>query len=172
VDRPLKIAFDIAGDIQTELPQYLKPPAEGFKSDTDQIIPLSYVRNTRGYIEKLANQINGCYERGWFDACAVMMRRLCEVLIIEVYEAKGISANIKDGSGNYFMMEALIKSVTTEPSWTLNRFTKRGLPKIADAGNLSAHSIRYNAHINDIDPLISDLHVVIQDLLGLAGIKK
>lgn len=172
MDGQAKIALDIARDIQADIPEYLKPPAEGFKSESAQVIPLSYIRNTRGYIEKLANQVNGCYEKGWFDACAVMIRRLVEVLIIEVYEAKRLSANIKDGNGNYFMMEALIRSITTEPSWTLNRFTRQYLPRIADAGNLSAHSIRFNAHITDIDPLIQGLHVIIQDLVGLSGIQK
>jgi len=173
VDVLAKVAFDIAKDIQADIPDYLKPPAEGFKSETAQVVPLSYVRNTRGYIEKIANQINGCYEKGWFDACAVMIRRLCEMLIIEVYESKGRGADIKDPStGRYFMMDALIKSVTTDPAWTLHRFTVRGLPKITDAGNLSAHSIRFNAHVSDIDPLMSDLHVVIQDLIKLAGIQK
>lgn len=172
MDSLAKIALDIARDIQADIPEYLKPPPEGFKAETAQVIPLSYIRNTRGYIEKLANQINGCYEKGWFDACAVMVRRLVEILIIEVYEAKGLAANIKDDTGNYFMMEALIRSVATEPSWTLNRFTRQYLPRIADAGNLSAHSIRYNAHVTDIDPLISGLHVIVQDLIGLAGIQK
>ena len=171
MDGLAKIALDIAKDIQAEIPQYLKPPAEGFNSETDQIIPLSYVRHTRGYIEKLANQINGCYEKGWFDACAVMMRHLCEVLIIEVYESKGMSANIKDGSGNYVMMDTLIKSITSETSWTLNKVTRKYLPKIADAGNLSAHGVRYNAHVADIDPLVTGLRVTVQDLLGLSGIK-
>jgi len=171
VDNLAKISLDIAKDIQTDIPEYLKPPAEGFKAETAQIIPLSYVRNTRGYIEKLVNQINGCYEKGWFDACAVMMRRLCEVLIIEVYEGKGLAANIKDGNGNYFMMETLIKSIINETSWTLNKHTRNGLPKVNLAGNLSAHGIRYNPHAPDIDLLISEFRVIVQDLLGLSGIK-
>ncbi len=168
----VKSATDIAKAIRADIPDFAKPPAEGFKSATDQVIPLSYVRNTRGYIEKLANQINGCYERGWFDACAVMIRRLCEVLIIEVYESKNMSGKIKDGNNQYFMLEALIKSITTEPSWTLNRFTVQAFPQVADAGNLSAHSIRFNAHVDDIDRLVSDFRVAVQDLLALAGIKK
>ena len=42
------------------------------------VIPLSVVRGTRGYIERVANQINGTYENGWYDACAVMIRRVLE----------------------------------------------------------------------------------------------
>lgn len=172
MDTLAKISLDIAKDIQADIPEYLKPPAEGFKADTAQIIPLSYVRNTRGYIEKLVNQVNGCYEKGWFDACAVMIRRLCEILIIEVYEAKRMIPSIQDGNGNYLSLDALINRAMNEPSWNLNRFTKQILPKIADAGNLSAHGNRYNAHVADIDLLIPGLRVAVQDLIKLSGIQK
>lgn len=167
-----KISLEIAHDIWADIPDYLKPPAEGFKAETAQIIPLSYVRNTRDYIKKLVNQINGCYEKGWFDACAVMIRRLCEILIIEVYEARGMITKIQDANGNYFSLEALIRSVTNEPSWNLNRFTKQSLPKVSDAGNLSAHGNRYNAHLADIELLIPGLRATVQDLILLSGIKK
>lgn len=172
MDSLAKISLDIVKDIQADIPQHLKPPAEGFRSDTDKVIPLSYVNKTRGYIEKLVNQINGCYEKGWGDACVVMIRRLCEIMIIEVYESKGMIPNIQDLKGNYLSLEPLISKVTNEPSWNLNRFTKSTLPKVADAGNLSAHGNRYNAHVADVDLLIPGLRATVQDLIKLSGIKK
>lgn len=172
MDNLAKIALEIAREIQSDIPEQNKPPAEGTLAETDQVIPLSYVRNTRGYILKLVNQINGSYEKGWFDACAVMIRRLFEILIIEVYESKNMIANIQDGNGNYFSLAALINRVTNESAWNLNRFTKEILPKIADAGDLSAHGNRYNAHVADIDLLIPKLRVAVQDLIKLAGIQK
>ena len=116
MDDLAKTVLNIARDIHTETPQYLRPPDEGFKPETDQVIPVSYVRGTRGYIERVAMQINGCYEKGWWDACAVMMRRLTEILIIEAFEAKGMSAKIKDGSGNYLMLDDLVNYALSEPS--------------------------------------------------------
>lgn len=167
-----KISLDIAKDIQADISQYFRPPDEGFRPDTDMVIPISYVKKTRGYIEKLVNQINGCYENGWGDACMVMIRRLCEILIIEVYEAKEMIPSIQDMNGNYLSLEPLISKVTNEPSWNLNRFTKSTLPKVANAGNLSAHGNRYNAHIADVDLIIPGLRVTVQDLIKLSGIKK
>jgi hypothetical protein len=172
VDSLARISLDIAKDIQADIPQHLKPPAEGFQAETDQVIPLSYVRNTRGYIIKAVNQVNGCYEKGWSDACAVMIRRLCEILIIEVYEAKGMISKIQDLNGNYFSLDALIKCVVSEPTWNLNRFSKQTLPKVADAGNLSAHGNRYVAHIADLVLLIPGLRATVQDLIKLSGIQK
>ena len=68
----------IYADISTEV----GPPEEGLLATTQTVIMLSLVRGTRGYIEKVSNQINGAYENGWYDACAVMLRRLVETLII------------------------------------------------------------------------------------------
>ena len=44
----------------------------------------------KDYIVNIVYQINGTYEYGWYDACAVMLRRLMESLIIEAYIDKGI----------------------------------------------------------------------------------
>ena len=70
------------------------PPETGGSSSTQQVLPLSVVRGTRAYLETIAHQFNGSYERGWYDACAVMMRRLIETLIIEVFEGQGMSTKI------------------------------------------------------------------------------
>ncbi len=72
--------LDLAKDLQQDLKGAYHPPDEGFRAESQKVIPMSVVRGTRGYIEKVANQINGCYEKGWYDACAVMIRRLVETL--------------------------------------------------------------------------------------------
>ena len=95
----------------------LGPPEEGLRADHQHVLPTSVVRNTRGYLEKVANQINGCYERAWYDACAVMIRRLIETLIIEVYEHYKIAQNIKGPSGDFFFLRDLITSLLNEPTW-------------------------------------------------------
>jgi hypothetical protein len=70
--------------------------ADGTRPINEFILPFSMVRGTRGYIEKVVNQINGCYEKAWFDGGAVMMRRLIETLIIECFEKHKIADKIKD----------------------------------------------------------------------------
>ena len=72
--------------IQADISKELGPPEEGLRSVTQSVLPFSVVRNTRGYIERIANQVNGTYENGWYDACTVMIRRLLETLIIEAFE--------------------------------------------------------------------------------------
>jgi hypothetical protein len=52
---------------------------------SDSIIPTEMVAGTRTYIERIVNQINACYDAGFYDGCAVLCRRLMESLILEIY---------------------------------------------------------------------------------------
>ncbi len=167
-----KAALDIAKEIQGEVAIRGTPPDEGLAAESQQVIPFSLVRNTRGYLEAVANQINGSYEHGWFDACAVMIRRLVETLIIEAFEHNGLAQKIQDPNGDFLPFKAmLIDPTLVEQSWNLARNTKRGLPKLKSVGDLSAHSRRFIAHRHDIEKVIDDLRVVVQELVYLAGLK-
>jgi hypothetical protein len=161
----------IAKNIQEEIPRKNLPPDEGLPSESQQVIPFSVVRGSRGYIEKVVHQINGCYENGWFDGCAVMIRRLIETLIIEVYEYHSISEKIKNDNDDFLYLNDLVGKILTESAWNLGRNVKRALPKLKDIGDRSAHSRRYIAHRQDIDKNISELREVVQELIYLANLK-
>jgi hypothetical protein len=163
--------FSAAKAIQAEVAKELGPPEEGLRAASQRLIQTSIVRGTRGYIERVANQANGAYENGWYDACAVMLRRLLETLIIESFEHGQISDKIKNSSGDFFYLRDLIDRCLAEPSWNLTRNCKQALPKLKDIGDKSAHSRRYNAHRGDIDPLLIDIRLVVQELVYLAGLK-
>lgn len=160
-----------AACLQTEIRTILGPPEEGLLSGSQQVLPMSIVRNTRGYLEKVTNQINGCYEHAWYDGCAVMMRRLVETLIIEVFEHHNISDRIKNPSGDFLFLRDLIDRTLNETTWNLSRNTKKALPRLKDVGDKSAHSRRYLAHRSDIDKVIDDLRVVAQEFVLLAALK-
>lgn len=147
------------------------PPTEPQMPQSEEVLPHSLVSNTRGYIEKIVFQINGTYEQGWFDACAVMIRRLIETLIIEAFENHNIAGNIKSPSGDYLYLRDLINRTLTETAWNLGRNTKTGIPHLKDIGDQSAHSRRFIAQRADIQNIIPDLRTVVQELLFLAGLK-
>ncbi|MBC8394446.1 MAG: DUF4145 domain-containing protein, partial [Deltaproteobacteria bacterium] len=154
-------ALGIVKSIKSEVPISYVPPSQGTKAYSQSVFPISIVSETRGYIERVVNQINGCYEKGWFDGCAVMMRRLLETLIIECYEAHGLANNIKDSNtGDFYFLSSLIQKVSSETTWTLGRITRKALPNLKTIGDLSAHSRRYNAHREDIDKIIPDFRIV------------
>ena len=148
------------------------PSAEGIPARGEMVLAKSLTTGTRKYIEIVVNQINGAYENGLYDACAVMIRRLVETLIIEAFEQHGIASSIKDPrTGDYFYLKDLITRTLLETKWTLGRNAKAALPNLKDIGDLSAHSRRYYAHRKDIDDIKRDLRVVTQELLSIAGLK-
>jgi len=147
------------------------PPEEGAPSADEPVIYFSLVRNTRGYLERLVHQINGSYSNGWYDASAVMIRRLTETLIIEVFEKHGIASKIQNPNGDFFYLKDLINALAAESTWNLSKNSKAALPRLKDVGDMSAHSRRFIAQRQDIDKLINDLRVIIQELVTLAQLK-
>lgn len=165
-------ALSLAKSIQRDAPINYVPPSAGTKPLNQYVLPHAIVAGTRGYIEKVVFQINGSYEKGWFDSCAVMMRRLVETLIIECFEAYGIDEKIKTNTtGEFCQLRDLIVQMLSESSWNLGRETKQILPKLKELGDRSAHNRRYNAHREDIDKVVADFRLVCQELLYLANLK-
>lgn len=166
-----KASLEVAKKIQEEVPRFGTPPSETVTSPAEMVFPHALVKGTRDYIEKVAYQINGSYASGWYDACAVMLRRLIEMLIIETFESHDIEAKIKDENGNYLYLGNLITRTLNEPSWNLGRIAKRALPRLKALGDQSAHSRRFIAHREDIDKVLPDIRSVIQELIYLAELK-
>jgi hypothetical protein len=165
-------ALELAKKLKEAAPKSFVPPSEGTRPANEFILPHAMVRGTRGYVEKVVFQINGCYEKGWFDGCAVMMRRLVETLIIECFEKYGIANKIKNPkTGDFLFLSDLVDRLIQEPSWNLGRNTKQALPRLKSVGDQSAHSRRYNAHREDIDKLSYDFRVVCQELIYVAALK-
>lgn len=163
--------LEIAKGISLEAPRRYMPPSEPVRPGSEGVIPVDLTVNTRGYLERVATQINGSYENGWFDACAVMMRRLLETLIIEAFEAAGIASAITcQPSGDFLPLGDLVEATLREPSWNLARNTKRALPRLKTLGDLSAHSRRYTARQDDIERVREDFRLVCEELLYIAGL--
>lgn len=170
---PLHISLMILKNISEDVSQSVLPAPETSSYVGQSVLPLVLVKNTRGYIEKLAYQINGCYDNAWYDACAVMIRRLVEVLIIEVYEKHKRIADITDAKrSTLFMLEGLISVILGDSAWKLGRNTISGLPKIKALGDKSAHNRRYNALRIDIDNVKDPLRDIVDEFVNLAQLKR
>lgn len=142
------------------------------RPSSHQVMDPILVKGTRGYIERICTQINGSYESGYYDACAVMIRRFIETLIVETFELKGLATKIRNpSSGDYYFLKDLISIMLNETSWSLGRNARKALPNLKDVGDKSAHSRRFCAVKSDIDGLKSDLRVVVQELTHLSGMK-
>jgi len=138
---------------------------------TDTILPKARYEKTRGYIELLAKQINASYENNIFDGCAVLMRRLLEVLLIHSYENLKIDSQIRDNSGNYYMLERIVSDAKSNTVLNLSRNAKEHLDVFRTLGNFSAHKIYYNCTRSDIQKVILEYRATIEELLYKSGIR-
>jgi hypothetical protein len=146
----------------SELAQHRKP----IKSNA--LLPLELFQNTRGYIEKVAAQLNASYEYGLYDCCAVMCRRLVETLIVEAYSTLHLEVDLKGSDGNFLMLSGLITVVESSNSVGLTRNGLQGLKDFKRLGDLSAHNRRFNARKDDLDRVRDGLRVACEEFLKIA----
>ncbi|MGL5080804.1 MAG: hypothetical protein ACRC8A_04905 [Microcoleaceae cyanobacterium] len=106
-----KAGFKLKPTERDTIKSWLVPILERVVADVDLdhgYLPEAVWKNTRGYIEKIAFQINGCFQYGFYDGASVLLRRLVETLLIECYEHDKTQARIADSDGNYFMLSGII----------------------------------------------------------------
>lgn len=134
------------------------------------VLPGDAVAGTRGYLEQLAHEINGTYDSGLFDACAVLCRRLMESLIIEVYVHLGRHHEIQQ-NGVFVSLDRLISHVKGDRSAPLGRTTPKTMDDVKQLGDTAAHDRTYITPQVDIDDVKTRYRKMIAELLRLAGIR-
>jgi hypothetical protein len=167
----LGLAVRFASELQNDISAFTLPPSAGIPSREEPIVYMALVRKTRGYLERVSDQINGTYVHGCYDACLVMIRRLIETLLIECFEAYQLADSIKDANGDYKFLRDLVDAALTEKSWQLGRSVRKGLPTLKDVGDKSAHSRRFNAHREDVDKIAPLVRETVQELVSLARLR-
>ena len=145
---------DIASDICDVIPMV----------PTNDLIPVSIVKGTRSYIEDVTNQMCCCYDRGLYDACLVMMRKLLETLIIECFERHGASDEIK-ANNQFFFLSDLIPKYLDSSYWNASINLQNNIGKIKKLGDLSAHNRRFVAKKEHVDGIKAEASQVIQEII-------
>lgn len=141
------------------------------KASSSKYLPFEIFDDTRGYIQQIAEQTINSYDLGLYDACAVLTRKLLEVLIIECFERHKVDNLIKKPDGCFLYLSDLITELLKEPTWNISRNAKQSLPKIKKIGDLSAHNRRYFARKNDADLIRDDLRIVLEELIHIIDFK-
>ena len=169
---PYSIVQSIADDIKqiTTISLVEEVPAT---LPSDAIIDSDLFNDTRGYFKKLVYQINTSYSSSCYDACALLIRKLIELLIEDIYESHGRVNEIVNPHNNQLLgLGQLITTLISDDHWKLNRHVEEGLNLIKIQGDKSAHNRRYNAMKSDVDKLHPFLRDIFEELLYLANIKK
>lgn len=137
----------------------------------NSVLPESLLQKDRAYIKSLIKQINASYENNIFDGCAVLMRRLLEILLILAYQELQIASLIQDSSGNFKLLNAIIDDAKINTKLGLSRNTRENLDGFRKLGNFSAHKIYYNADRKTIESAILDFKAAIEELLYKSGLR-
>lgn len=150
----------------------IEPAFKSLNRAETEFIPIEIVDGSRGYVVNVARQVNRCFQCDSLDACGVMVRRLLETLIIEVFEKKGIADKIKDASGNYLMFTDLVSKLISTPETPIGRATKKELPTIATVLNNCAHSRSFNISKAQLVQYQAFIVIAVQELMGLWDVRK
>lgn len=154
------------------------PDLDGVQPSMDHVsgyLPEPIWKNTRGYIEEVCRELNGSFQHAYYNAAAVMLRRLLETLIIEAYEHLNREVEIKDGGGNYLMLSDLAERVCGENGHrglNLGRDSKKVLKEARSLGNWSAHARRFLAHAGDLTKVQAGMRLLVQELVQIADLVK
>lgn len=121
------------------------------------------------YIRRLVPQINGSYERQWFEACAMVVRRVVETLLITLYDKKGWRNELTDPNGDLFGLKKIIKVVSADTRLGLDKKTLTGLTEILtdlkNLGDTAAHDFRVKMRKQDLDAVRKPLRFTCERLV-------
>jgi hypothetical protein len=155
-----EIHFKVESDLFAELDT---PNATPVLSTAVPFMPNDLLEERWGILKRILWEVNRCYDAACYNACAAMIRRLMESLIIEVFEQRGLGSTIKQG-GEYLSFADLIGKAASEPSLKLTRNTKRVLPEVKFFGDLGAHNRMALVRKEDLDRLHNQIRAGIEEL--------
>ncbi|RYG94176.1 MAG: hypothetical protein EON58_16830 [Alphaproteobacteria bacterium] len=124
----------------------------------------------RRHLEQVRREANGSYERAFYNAAAVMSRRLTEMLLIEALEAAGGAERIRDASGNLIGLSDLIAVSRSGLFVKLSRTAPTHLQKVKEIGDGAAHHRHFIVAKKDMDALNPGLSMLVAELAALASL--
>lgn len=165
-----RLSVKRATALRTDFPDLSE--SEEIISDDSLLPEILFKEAKRAYLLRVAQQINAAYENNLFDGCALMMRRLLEILLIHCFEHAGIENQVQDDEGSYQNLKTLINCAKSKPEIKLSSDVKKDIDDFRELGNLFAHRVKYNCRRDDIRPLRLGYRAVIEELLYVSGLVK
>jgi histidine kinase/DNA gyrase B/HSP90-like ATPase len=139
-------------------------------ADAPFLLP-DVVRGAPSYIVRILPQINGCWERGWYEACSVMIRRLVETLISHLYEQRGWKADLLDPkTRERYGLQRMVDKVCGDARLGFDRRAADGLKHLKELGDVSAHDFRIAVKRGDLQAVREALRFTTERLLFESGV--
>jgi hypothetical protein len=121
---------------------------------------------TPAYIGRIVPQINGCWDRGWYEACAVMTRRLVETLIIHLYHQRGWLDELRDAKTHDFIgLKRMVDKACGDSRIGLDSRSQEHLKRLKDLGDIAAHDFRVAIRKGDLERVRDALRMTSERLL-------
>lgn len=166
----IKLRLKKLQELELAYPQITSKSEEIISDDT--VLPEALYSGTRGYLSSVAKQINACYQHNIFDGCAMLMRRLIEMLIILIYKHDKREAEIQDTNGSYQALSYLINYSLSNGVLKLSKDSESTLDEFRQLGNYSAHGLEYNCRKGDIEKVRIKFRACVEELFYRSGVKK
>lgn len=155
-----EMEFKIKSDLAAELDL---PTAKPLSAHAVEFLPNDMIEKNHFVPGKLLWEVNRCHDAACYNACAALLRRLIENLIISAYEKHGIADRIKR-DGDYVEFGALIGKAAAEPILKLSRETKKVLPDLKFYGDLGAHGRMSVVRFADLERLHNQTRIAVDEL--------
>jgi hypothetical protein len=140
------------------------PPLNTIANNGDMLLDENVFSGQRGFITPLVEEINWTYKYGKYNSCAVMMRRVFEIILILSFEENDLSEKIQDSKGNYMQLKNIVNIAKVHKnSLKLSRDVDK-YNQFRELGNLGAHKIRSLVRKNDIDNIIVSYRHALEEL--------
>ncbi len=136
----------------------------------NELIDESKFCGKRNYLDKLIKQINHTYKDNCYDACAILLRRVFEIVLVLCFQNAKIENEITKPNGSHMMLEGIVKAAIGNSTLNISKRITDKFESFREVGNNSAHSITYTASKKDIDDIARDYRVMLEDLYNKAGL--
>ena len=134
------------------------------------LLPADIADSMPEYISRLVPQLNGSFDNGWYEGTAMILRRLVETLIIELYSRRGYQADIQEPETHeYIMLKALINKLNGDSRFGMQSRVITGLRSIKDLGDIATHDFRIRIRQTDLERIQSQSRVSIERLVFVVG---
>jgi len=161
-----------AAELVASLPRsVLRPPGPAPADDfPDDILPFDIYRGTRQNVERIADQINKSFFLGVYDGCAVLMRRLMEMLLVLAFQEHNLEQKIRGADGNYVQLSDMVDIAAQDSTLKFTRNAKEYFGIFREKGNLSAHNPFHICRRKDLELVQPKFRHLVEELLHKAGI--
>jgi len=97
-------------------------------------------------------EANITYFSGCWNSCAVIMRRIMEISLIDLYLRNSLKNKIQK-SGDFNMLDSILGEAKSGSDFSFSRNSKRDFYKIKELGDKAAHSRSYLTKSENLDEI-------------------